>query len=175
MFASTTLEQGRHHGQDENILSQEEGNKLHFEFVVATKVQNTKHAKMEDFLEPFSAYGNLSYALREMPTAGGEAEKVDTRELSCKIILPKFLSVNVSPSALDTATKLNEIANQSSLGAYEALSMDLQIEGVRDLWNFLDKVGLLLFASCFVSRCSRAAVIIIIISNHIVCLLFHND
>ena len=143
MFASTSTEQGSHHGQDEKFLSHEEGNKLHFEFVVATKIQNTKHAKMEDFLEPFSAYGNLSYTLKEMPAAGGETEKVDSRELSCKIMLPKFLSINVSPSALDTATKLNEIVNQSSLDAYESLSMDLQIEGVRDLWNFLDKVGLL--------------------------------
>ena len=144
MFASTSTEQGSHHGQDGKLLSHEEGNKLHFEFVVATKIQNTKHAKMEDFLEPFSAYGNLSYALKEMPAAGGETEKVDSRELSCKIMLPKFLSINVSPSALDTATKLNEIVNQSSLDAYESLSMDLQIEGVRDLWNFLDKVGLLI-------------------------------
>lgn len=144
MFASTSTKQGSHHGQDEKLLSHEEGNKLHFEFVLATKVQNTKHAKMEDFLEPISAYGNLSYALKEMPVAGGETEKVDTREVSCKIMLPKFLSINVSPSALDTATKLNEIVNQSSLDVYESLSMDLQIEGVRDLWNFLDKVRLLL-------------------------------
>lgn len=144
MFASTSAEQGSHHGQDEKLLSHEEGNELHFEFVVATKVQNTKHGKMEDFLEPFSAYGNLSYALKEMPAAGGETEKVDTRELSCKIMLPKFLSINVSPSVLDTATKLNEIVTQSSLDVYESLSMDLQIEGVRDLWNFLGKVSLLL-------------------------------
>ena len=144
MFASTSTEQGSHHGQDEKLLSHEEGNELHFEFVVATKVQNTKHGKMEDFLEPFSAYGNLSYALKEMPAAGGETEKVDTRELSCKIMLPKFVSINVSPSVLDTATKLNEIVTQSSLDVYESLSMDLQIEGVRDLWNFLDKVSLLL-------------------------------
>lgn len=102
MFASTSTEQGSHHGQDEKSLSHEEGNKLHFEFVVATKIQNTKHAKMEDFLEPFSAYGNLSYALKEMPAAGGETEKVDSREVSCKIMLPKFL---VSTCPLQRSTQ----------------------------------------------------------------------
>jgi len=75
-----------------------------------------------------------------MPATGGETEKIDTRELSCKVMLPKFMSINVSPSVLDTTAKLNKIVNQSSFGAYEALSMDLQIEGVRDLWHFLDKV-----------------------------------
>ncbi len=140
ILASTSTSQGSQHGVDGKALSQEDKNKLHFEFVVATKVQNTKHAKMEDFLEPFSAYGNFSYALKEMPATGGETEKIDTRELSCKVMLPKFMSINVSPSVLDTTAKLNEIVNQSSFGAYEALSMDLQIEGVRDLWHFLDKV-----------------------------------
>jgi len=139
-FASTSIEQGSHNGHHGKSLSQEEGNKLHFEFVLATKVQNTKHAKMEDFLEPFYAYGNISYALKEMPAVGGDTERVDTRELSCKIMLPKFLSINVSPSVLDTTIKLNEIVKQSSLDAYEALSLGLQIEGVRDLWNFLDRV-----------------------------------
>lgn len=142
IFVHTPTEQGSHHGQDatSSATTNEGRNDLHFEFVVAVKALNTKHAKMEDFIEPFAAFGNASYALKEAPASGGDLEQADKHEISCKIILPSFVSISVSPSAIETSTKLQEIAKQSALDVYEALAMDLQTEGVRDLWSFLDKV-----------------------------------
>jgi len=132
IFVPTVVEQGH------DATANDQHNRLHFEFVVAANALNTKHSKMDDLVEPFSIFGNASYALK-VPERGGDTEQGDKHNISCEIILPNFVSISVSPSAIETATKVTEIARQSSVEVYEALSSELQVQGVRDLWSFLDK------------------------------------
>lgn len=140
MFVPTLVEHKSYHEHD--ATTNDRRNALHFEFVASAKALNTKHAKMDDLLEPFSAFGNASYNFKNAPEGGADTELVEKKhDISCKIILPKFASICVSPSAIEMTSNLQEIARQSSMEVYKSLSSDLQVEGIRDLWCFLDKVS----------------------------------
>lgn len=137
--------------------------------MAAAKVLNTKHSKMDDLVEPFSVFGNASYALK-VPERGGDTEQGDKHNISCEIILPNFVSISVSPSVIETATKVTEIARQSSVEVYEALASDLQVQAVRDLWSFLDKVGTRV--PSYLNLCFICFLLSLIVVSFLLCFFF---
>jgi len=139
------------------------GLECHFEFEISVKYLNTDHDIMEIFIEPWSLFGDISFASAsivnigggsdggavnsagEKNDIGGEATKAKTTplmsdlqdKLSIKIHCPHFLNVDFAPPTIKTLILLQKIMDTNAQ-TYEKLSVERSLEDLREFWLTID-------------------------------------